>query len=423
MITPRRILTALILSIAAMLASCSGGTAVAPPDSGKDLSAAQLIITTTVSGVELLELEQPQSGGEVLKTTGRRIEVIEPPSNASIGLPFVISGNKYYFKGLPSGRRLNAAISYRPTVNLATGAKGSSSSLADLVLTAVPFELPASGGPVQIDAKINISPNPDGGYFVDLDTAITVPGKALRRELTRLYYRDGELSRDSNSNLSFSDEPRFDDSDCDCISDQLSEQSEDLNTYASQPGLAVLEADLSTLDFDAGVLTLENLSVSSSDFPLTATTLEVQLSEDTYFSYDTDPWDWPAGQQLSVMLLRFSDPGLPDEYWALEVDEVTNGGSGSGTATLSASDHLAEVIELSWTAAGEYDGFTIECWGIDPESADTWLEWSGEYAADEFTATDDGPYPGDRYLYTLIGILPDGSELPLAQDFGATVAP
>jgi hypothetical protein len=288
----------------------------------------------------------------------------------------------------------------------------------DLVFTAIPFELPETGGPVRIDARIHAAPYALGGYTIDLDTTTKTPGLPTQYETVRLYYADGVLSQDADADHDFSDEPLYADSDRDCISNQLFAQTGAGNLYQSAPQEASLSGRLSALDFQAGLISLDEITVQFSSFPWDNSVSTLQLSEQTVFMGDLAPNAWLLGQKVALTLYRLQDdnPANAAQFWVTSAQAVEENLIGV-SSLLFASDNLSDRVELQWIISGNYTGLRLERWSL-PGGWNMTLDWSEQLGAGLLTFSDPQVLAGQQYIYRLYGQPTDGPEVHLAEDYG-----
>jgi hypothetical protein len=314
------------------------------------------------SGVDLFDLTGGNPGAFTPGKIGSRvidpIEIIGTPHYAAApkAIPQSSTSQTLAFPAVPQGKLLYLDLFYSPTVNLATGqSKGgasvksvSATPTAESVITSIPFRIPAGvGNVVEITANLTVAPNPAGGYFVNVESSIAMPGDNpgtpavedgyVLAGQSRLAFATGEVSRDTDGNGDFEDEAHLEDSDRDGVSDNRLEQEfdDDDPEYDEQSEVEV-EGTVVSFDEAAGTITLTNAQLKSGSLetPLPSP-VTVKFSELTRFEervrtdsgdeeHDLDPSSLVAGDEVELSMYALEDlnGGLPAIYWIEEIKRV-----------------------------------------------------------------------------------------------------
>ncbi|MCB1186414.1 hypothetical protein KDL29_04525 [bacterium] len=287
----------------------------------------------------------------------RIIEDIKEVNAIEFGTVTPLANGQFSVSGLPQGQALFLQVAYVPTVDLATGgSKAPARAISGLnrrvseipegaEVTTIPIRLPVGDDPVVLTTAIDLGmSNPSGGFFVNLDDTQDIPGDnpatpaiengyTVQRDL-RLNYVDNLLSGDTDSDLSFVDEPELRDSDRDCLSAKREEQVlDDDDAYESRPEIEI-EGTVTGFDSQNGLIFLTNaiVEVGETEKPL-PNDVVVYFTEFTPFEFrdkinDTEgklnPDDILAGDLLKIDLYALEDTGdiLPTKYWVEHVRKV-----------------------------------------------------------------------------------------------------
>jgi hypothetical protein len=290
--------------------------------------AVDLIARITVEGIDLNDLVgiNPKARGDAPAKTGTRvIEPIDIVDRIPIAEPVTAVGDEYRYIALPRERELMLEVNYQPVVNLATGhqiepALGLDEPIdfAKLAATAVPFKLPAAAGAVEIDVDILVSPNPFGGYFVELIAFVTEPGGLPELSHTLLSYQDGRLKSDTDEDEDFSDEWEFLDTNRDNISDSYIQEYIDFSNYGvAFAGSFFATATVRSINPAMWTITLADIELIDSSELLPGDTHEMLFNEFTIFATELGPYSLEPGQAVNIGFTYMFDPYSlrPDVFW------------------------------------------------------------------------------------------------------------
>lgn len=331
------------------------GQGVEGADSAGGTGPTDLRTTLNITGLDLFSLYGVDSGPFAPGRFGLRvIEPIDIVDRTPVGKVALAPGTATgTVVGLVRAKRYLVDLIYAPVVDLGTGTPKSPSgfhgtSAVDpgaIVVTSVPFYLPPGDQPVELDAAIDLLPNPAGGYFVQLSASLVAPGDDpatvgivedgyTRSYVSRLDYRGGLVSRDTDSNGSFEDEAELGDDNRDCVSESGIEQVvEDDEHEDDEREELELEGVISAFDEAAGLLTLVN--VTSETDPGLPSTLTLHFSESAQFEekirndsgdieQDLDPGMLQPGDfvEATPYALTQGAGGPADSYWLHELKRV-----------------------------------------------------------------------------------------------------
>jgi hypothetical protein len=307
--------------------------------------------TINISGPDLYNLDGSGSGqfDGSGKFSTRVINPIDIVTRAPVGDVNTVGAQTLY-TGLPRARRMIVDFRYAPTVNLATGgpkigakAKGASEvAEEDIVISAIPFPLPAGEEPVNIAADIELTENPEGGFFVDLHATIDVPGDNPATEAIvengyrieedrRLEYANGEVVLDNDLDGRIDDEPTLADADRDMISEPGIDEIQYRDDNEDSPDdeeIEIKEGLVIAFDELAGSVTVEGIleTAEEDEFPGVYT---VRFSEFTEFEYENggghdpniDPSTIQLGDFLDIEMFTYEVPGSPTaELWSEKIE-------------------------------------------------------------------------------------------------------
>jgi hypothetical protein len=331
------------------------GAGVEGADSAGGVGPIDLQATLNITGLNLFSLYGVDSGAFGPTRFGLRvIEPIDIVDRTPRGRATIAAGTPTAtVNGLVRGTRYLVDLIYAPVVNLATGAPktpagvhgASAVSPGDLVVTSVPFYLPPGDQPVQLNAQIDLLPNPAGGYFVKLAATLSTPGDDpttlgivengyTSSSVTRLVYKDGVVSRDTDQNGSFDDEAQLADANRDCISESGVEQVVDDDNHGDGEREELeLSGVISAFDEAAGTVTLTG--VTSETTPGLPATMTLHFAETTRFeervrtdggdiTQDLVPGTLKAGDNVEATLYALTQGagGPADSYWMHELKRV-----------------------------------------------------------------------------------------------------
>lgn len=278
------------------------------------------------------------------KFSTRVIDPIDVVDRAQIGST-TYSGTTSVIRSLLRNRVYMIDFRFAPTVNLATGApkggasvKGTSAVAEDDIVTASAiFKLDASETPGDIDMQIEASPNPEGGYFLDLSATMTLPGDDpdtigiiengyTKPTHSRVYYAEGLVSRDTNNN-GFDDNAKLCDPDRDGVGEAERaryEQYED--NHREDTDEIELEGQLGLLDLCDGDMIINNFVVEggptpgTSAFRFTETTEFIERTNQNEDGIPVDPSSFVLDEFVKVDLYPiYDDQQNVVDYWVEKV--------------------------------------------------------------------------------------------------------
>ncbi len=321
------------------------------------LSAPSLNVDLNIIGQQLFDQNTGLPSGFTNDTVVLRvIDPIKEVNAIEFGtvLPLGTDG-QFTVNGLPRGQLFHLQVAYVPTVDLASGAPKGGSSLrgtsalpTDAVVTSIPFRLPLGSDPGSVQALIDLgTANPLGGYYVNLNDDLTLPGdnpatpeietQWTRSEDIRLDFKNSQVTLDTDGNGDFEDEAHLEDPNRDCVSGQRREQEldDDDDEYESREEIEV-EGDVVSFDELNGTVTLANVEVKVGEIEtdisgqVTLTFSELSNFEERIRENegdtegDLDPSTIIPGDKLEVELYALEDTQLliPTVYWTERVKRV-----------------------------------------------------------------------------------------------------
>lgn len=400
---------------------------------------ADLVVHVTINGMELLDLAGTAPGEASLVKFGTRvIDPIEDVGRPQGVAPVSVIGSTSIYADLPLGQPLLLDVRYLPVVDLETGTTREPAALrqaaasvddpALVQITAIPFMLAAGSGLLQLDAKVEISANPAGGYFVTLAARQTTNPYMELSASSRLACADGVLRCDADANGLFDDEVAFSDDDRDQVSNQRLVLAQDSRRYDPvQLQLLLVRGNRGDYFPQLGYITLANPVVLNSPEQLQLASAPLRLYELTEFAGDLDPNSWTTGLPVSLEVLRMHDPSgtLADAYWVNRVEQLDSPASPGTAAALTASRGLAGRIDLEWVTVPGYSAFRLERLAVHPgppgrgpaHPETTMLFAAGDppYYSDVFIV------PNVDYHYKYYGLNESAQPVLLGEDVGRAV--
>jgi hypothetical protein len=378
-----------------------------------------LIANLTIGGVPLLDLNGSNPGGfGTDKFSSRIIDPIEIVANSPIANPAVQFDDAVVYTGLPRQKTLLVDFLYLPSVDLATGAPRGGSSVKrasvtqdEFVRTAVPINLPSLPGTAQIDANIDLQPNPAGGYFVELTATVSVPGQPTTTTTTRLDYGAAELNRDADDDGSFSDEATFADDDHDCVSNSLIENEINDHEYGDDQFEGEMLAKVQSVDQPQGTITFSLVTLRGGDLILPQPPVTMHFNEATEFAGLTIAELLP-NTPVEVEFYQLSDMNggvLPDVFWIESIFP-------EGTPFLIASNSRRGEIRVEWDEqASGFQEFILERYSPREPNGNYEKDWALPFPKTEDRYEDLDVIPGVTYIYKYRG---SGSQDYLGDDEG-----
>ena len=327
-------------------------------DSDGNTGPLDLLANIDISGQLLLDFDGLNPGGLTPdKITGRVIIDVEEVNSVTIGdltdTPTTGAFEVYNIDVSPN-RTVYFQVLYLPLIDLATGGnrvvsgvkRGSAVAENLMELATIPLKIPGGAIPVVLDASINLGAvNPDGGFYVHLDTSITYPGDdpgtpELETQYTvnkriRLDVLNGVVSVDTDGNGDFEDEAQLADDDNDCLSSRSAEQENDHHEYDNDERYEIeIEGFISAFDEAAGMITLIN-AIQDGGEPI-----EIPVPWTLFFSENTqfeekvkvdggddierniDPSTLRVGDEVEVDLYLLEDNAglVPTKYWIEKIE-------------------------------------------------------------------------------------------------------
>lgn len=327
-------------------------------DSDGNTGPLDLLANIDISGQLLLDLDGSNPGGLTPdKITGRIIENIEDVDSVTIGdfisLPTTGSFEVYNLNVVPN-RTVYFQVLYLPLIDLATGGnrvvsglkRGSAVAENFMELATIPVRITGGAIPVVLDASIGLAEvNPDGGFYVHLDTAITYQGddpstpeietQYTETKRIRLDVFNSLVAEDTDGNGDFEDEAELDDDDNDCLSGRRAEQENDDHEYDDDERDEIeIEGTISAFNEAAGMITLVNAVQDGGDPIEIPVPWTLYFSENTQFEEkvkvdggddierDIDPSTLQVGDEVEVelYLLEDNDGLVPTKYWIEKIE-------------------------------------------------------------------------------------------------------
>lgn len=327
-------------------------------DSDGNTGPLELLANIDISGQLLLDLDGSNPGGLTPdKITGRIIENIEDVDSVTIG-DFNVTLDTGTFEvfniNVSPNRTVYFQVIYLPSIDLATGGnrvvsgyKGGSQVAENfLEIATIPVKIPGGLVPVVIDANIDLGKiNPDGGFFVHLDTAITYPGDDPSTPEIETQYTESKRIRldvfnslvavDTDGNGDFEDEAELEDDDHDCLSSRSAEQENDDYEYDDDERDEIeIEGVISAFDEAAGMITLINAEQDGGEPIEIPVPWTLFFSENTQFEEkvkvdggddierNIDPSTLQVGDKVEVelYLLEDNDGLVPTKYWIEKIE-------------------------------------------------------------------------------------------------------
>jgi hypothetical protein len=339
----------------AWVVAVTDGQGVEGADSAGGAGPTDLRTTLSITGLDLFSLYGVDSGPFGPGRFGLRvIEPIDIVDRFPVGKVTIAPGTTTgSVAGLVRGKRYLADLIFAPVVNLATGAPKAPAGIhgasavdpSAIVISSVPLYLPPGDQPVDLDAVIELQPNPAGGFFVKLTATLASPGDDpttlaivengyTRSYTSRLDYRNGLVSRDTDANGSFDDEAQLGDDNRDGLSASGVKQVVDDDDHsAAEREELELQGDISAYDETAGILTLTN--VTSETTPGLPGVMTLHFAETTRFEervrtdsgdiiQDLNPGALQPGDRVEATpyALTQGAGGPADSYWLHELKRV-----------------------------------------------------------------------------------------------------
>jgi len=317
-------------------------------DSSGNLGPVELLANINIDGQLLLDLLTGQNPGAFGpgKVGSRVIENIEEVDSFEIGnVTTLPQAGEFEVRALPGEQLVYFQVYYIPAVNLSDGTNRNPASLgrrgsavpeaAELATVAIPMP-PEGAAPVELVAAIDLGePNPNGGFYVNLNYTLAVPGFPPVTDSRQLNHALGLISSDTDGNGEFEDEAEIEDDDRDCYSRSRAEQEHELYEEEYDELLELeIEGIVSAFDEASGTITLTDAVLEVGDFeePL-PDPLVLYFSETTQFEekiktegddieQDIDPSTIMPGDEVEVELYRLDDTTgqLPEVYWIEKID-------------------------------------------------------------------------------------------------------
>ena len=270
-----------------------------------------LEVHISIDGVELADNEFGN------KTGTRVIKPIEDVNGARdiISTPESESSSLARFRSVPRGQEYLLDIVYEPLVSpfgseLPDNPVVQGGDDAGKVVTSVSFRLPQQYSRSVMNINIHYLPQPDGSYFAELNASID-HGSGVSEYSALLDYNGGVLRRDSDNDGSFTGEVEFEDSDRDCVSNQLVEEIFFPGVEPPQQGYihGVFDGLVESIDFIASEITMVPGSMQFWSDGAIREDRTVHFSENAEFIGFADIRSLAPGDPVHIEMYRLEDNG------------------------------------------------------------------------------------------------------------------
>ncbi|MBN2083173.1 hypothetical protein JW859_13325 [bacterium] len=367
----------------------------------------------------------------------RRIAPGDIPNLAAIGTSAGENTPTANFYELPHDQALALLVMYAPTFELDSGApKGDKYSSAappiaiEHETTVIPFRLRDDTDITDLAIAIELSENPDGGYFTTVTTTQQDIGDPVETTV-RLNHLDSVVSMDNDGDddagQEYADEAQLADAEWLATSDRRLERLVDRDNYG-QPNSRQVYGRIAEWNEASGVLDLT--AVHTRDLYnnwIHLDELSVLVSEDSNFVGEDDSDLVPSSLLPSDFVLINADLlwnaalDPAEKYWAREVRLITSGLPPS--AILAANPTSAELppltVEFDASASFDLDGTIVkyefdfgegagwEDYGTTPTATHVYDHAPVWNTTAQLRVTDDGTPPATDSAAVTINIGPE----------------
>jgi len=342
-----------------------------------------LQVQLSIDGLPLFDLDGGGESGPLADGGRSYMKVVDPfeilrriapgdiPNLEAIGTAVGESTPTPSFYELPRDQALALLVMYAPTIELDSGAPkgGKSSSAAPPIAiehetTVIPFRLRNDDEITNLAVAIELSENPDGGYFTTIRTTQEDEGGSVETAV-RLNHLASVVSmdndRDDDAGQEYADEAQLADAEWLAISDRRLERLVDRDDYG-QPNPRQVYGRITEWNEASGLLALS--AVHTRDLYnnwLHLDELPVYVSENSNFIDEADHDLVPASLQPNDFVLINADLLFnaaldpAEKYWARAVQLIIS--NQPPTAILAATPASSETppLTVEFDASGSFD--------------------------------------------------------------------